>query len=151
MGGRRVAVVSLAREEQAAARRLRVDALDGHAAFAYIKSLWAVDGNDTRINKVAADRKEHISDGITKVDAETVKAFGDKLIEFNTELSGTCHWHSDALIVTTVLDALATAGGQAMFSFVINFKMVADAASCGCEREAHCTRGLLLKVQHRVE
>ena len=95
---------------------------DAYKAITYIESTWAVDGNDTRINSTVAERKDHIEGGLTKVDATTVTAFGERLIQFNAELDGTDHEMKDGLIVTTVLDALAAAGGSAFIGFVRNFK-----------------------------
>ena len=104
-------------------KRLRRDHKDdAYAAIKYIDSLWSLEDNDTRVNKVVADRKEFTEEGITKTDAPTVKAFGDRLLEFNAELEGTDHHEKDALLVTKVLDALASAGGQSYLGFVRNFK-----------------------------
>ena len=104
-------------------KRLRRDHKDdAYAAIKYIDSLWSLEDNETRVNTVVADRKVFTEEGITKVDAPTVKAFGDRLLEFNAELEGTDHHEKDALLVTKVLDALAAAGGQAYLGFVRNFK-----------------------------
>ena len=81
--------------------------VDAYAAFQYIDSQWAVAGNTTRITIEADRRKEHIEAGVINPNYAGVKEFADTLIERNDELTGSEHHFGGALLVTTLLDAVA--------------------------------------------
>ena len=88
--------------------RLRRDYDDnGHSAWQYIESLYKVKDNDTRVTKAADIRKDLVDDGLTGATEDTARKFVEQLLQHNKELEDTPHHWADALLTSTLLDALA--------------------------------------------
>ena len=85
---------------------------DGHSAWQYIESLYKVKDNDTRVTKAADIRKDLVDDGLTGATEDIARKFVEQLLleqllQHNKELEDTPHHWADALLTSTLLDALA--------------------------------------------
>ena len=80
---------------------------DGFQAWRYIAGIHSLEDNDTRITGAADMRKEHVEEGLTGAQLDTVKTWTHRLEELNSELTGTPYEMPPALCTTTLLDALA--------------------------------------------